>query len=58
MKTKLEYESETLIPQMLEDAFTRMKEKIFRDKIEQDKILCHIENFRGDLIRWMVRVRK
>ena len=52
MKIKLEYESETLlVPELLLE-IQKMKYNILDCRYEVDKILCHVERFQTELIRW------
>ena len=53
MKIKLEYESDVLLPKEIVESIKLMGERIKRDNLEYDKILCHIFRMQYDLVRWI-----
>lgn len=58
MRINIEYESPTLLPKEIEESIEYMKKYIEIDKYEMDKIHCHIQRMRGDIIRWIAQNRK
>jgi len=57
MKIKLEYESDTLLPEEMMNKFNEMQRRILECRYENDKIICHIGWLRSELIHWIARVR-
>lgn len=53
MKITIEYESDTIIPEYLENSFIQLQKNIRENKYEHDKIQLDLERFRGNLLRWL-----
>lgn len=58
MKCIIEYESPGLLPEEFDKSISFMKNSIFENKYEPDKILLAIERMKGDLIKWLSNNRK
>ena len=49
----IKYKSETFLPKEIDDYFGEIKNRIIRDRLEVDKIQCHLSSLRGVIIKWL-----
>jgi hypothetical protein len=54
MNIKIEYESDVFLPKEIDDNLEEIEERVLRDHLEHDKIMCHFSTLRQNLIRWFI----
>ena len=55
---KVIYESELIVPEEILKSIEIMTKRILESHNENDKILCNIESFKGEMIRWFAGHQK
>lgn len=50
MKIKIEYESDVFLPKEIDNNIEEIKQRVLRDHLEYDKIICHFSTLRQNLI--------
>ena len=58
MEYKIEYESDTLLPDSIADKFHTAIDNINQVRGERDKVNCILSKLKGDVIRWLAANQK